>query len=160
MNSRRFASGIPYTNGTTRAGRRASGPPPLAAEQVRRDLLAGIDQPLDGTDRLVEGFAVLAGQLDLDDALDALAADHDGHADIHVLHAVLAVEVGGAGHHPLLVLEITLGHRDRGRRRRIEGRTGLQQVDDLGAAIAGAVDDLVEPRLRGPAHLDQIWQRG
>ena len=32
-------------------------------------------------------------------------------------------------------------------------------VDDLGAAVAGAVDDLVEPLLRGPAHLDQVGQR-
>src|SRR6201999_4331743 len=109
----------------------------LAAEQVGRDLLAGVDQALDGADRLVEGFAILAGKLDLDNALHALAADHDGHADIHVLHAVFAIEIGGAGHHALLVAQIALGHRDRRGRRRIERRAGLQEVDDLGAAIAG-----------------------
>src|SRR5882672_3864998 len=130
-----------------------------APEQVRRDLLAGIDQTLHGADRLVEGFAVLAGQFDLDNTLDTLRSDDNGDADIHVLHAIFAVEIGRAGHHALLVLKVALGHRDRGRRRRIERRTGFQQVDDLGAAIAGAVDDLVDPRLRGPAHLDEIRQR-
>src|SRR5258706_5128023 len=90
-----------------------------AAEQIRRDLLAGIDQTLHRADRLVERFAVLAGQLDFDNALDALRSDHDGHADIHVLDAVFAVEIGGAGQPPLLVLEIALGHGDR------RGRRGL-----------------------------------
>src|SRR5258708_2484269 len=127
----------------------------LLAEQIGRDLLAGIDQALHRADRLVEGFAVLAGQLDLDDALDALRADHDGHADIHVLHAVFAVEIGRAGQHALLVAQIALGHRDRGCRRRVECRAGLQWVDDLGAAVAGAIHDLVDARLRGPAHLDE-----
>ena len=71
-------------------------------------------------------------------------ADHDRHADIHVLDAVLAVEVGGAGQHALLVLEVALGHGDGRGGRRIEGRAGLQQVDDLAAALAGALDDGVE----------------
>src|SRR6478609_11380890 len=126
------------------------GPRSSAAEQVRRDLLAGVDQALDGAHRLIESLAVLACKLDLDNALDALAADHDGHADIHVLHAVFAVEIGGTGQHALLVAEIALGHRDRRRRRGVECRTGLQEVDDLGAAVAGAVDDLVDALLRGP----------
>ncbi len=43
-------------------------------------------------------------ELDLDDALDALGADHHRHADIEVLHAVFALEVGGAGQDALLVL--------------------------------------------------------
>src|SRR3954470_9031475 len=97
----------------------------LAAEKIGGDLLAGIDQALHRADRFVEGLAVLAGELDLDDALNALGADHDGDADIHVLHAVFALEVGGRGQHALLVTQIALGHRDRGRRRRIEGQTGL-----------------------------------
>ena len=42
---------------------------------------------------------------------------------------------------------------------RVEGRAGLQQVDDLAAALAGALDDRVEPRLRRPAHLDEVGQR-
>src|ERR1700685_4345648 len=50
-----------------------------AAEQIRRDLLAGINQTLHRADRLVECFAVLAGQFDLDNTLDPLGADHDRH---------------------------------------------------------------------------------
>src|ERR1700730_3830983 len=112
LNSCQFSSGIPYTKNNAREPRSAwgqsSAPISLAAEQVRRDLLAGVDQTLDGGDRLVEGLAILAGKLDLDNALDALAADHDRHANIHVLHAVFAVEIGGAGHHALLVLQVAL----------------------------------------------------
>src|SRR5215475_10173831 len=94
--------------------------PRSASEQVRRDLPAGVDQALDGADRLVESLAVLAAEFDLDNALDTLAADHHGHADIHVLHTVFAVEIGGAGQHALLVLQIALRHRDRGCRWRVE----------------------------------------
>src|SRR4051812_11440824 len=61
-----------------------------APKQVRRDLLAGIDQALHRADRFVETLAVLAGKLDLDDALDAPRSDHHRHADIHVLDAVFA----------------------------------------------------------------------
>src|SRR5262245_20130939 len=83
-------------------------------------------------------------------------ADHGGHPDIKVLDPVLAVEVGRARKDALLVLEKALRHGDGRRRRRVEGRPALEQVDDLGAAVARALDDLVEPRLRGPFHLDQI----
>ena len=82
--------------------------------------------------------------LDLEDALDAAVADHHRHADIHALHVVFAVEIGGAGQHALLVLEVALGHGDGRGGRRIEGRAGLEQVDDLAAALAGALDDGVD----------------
>src|SRR5206468_9658637 len=154
--------GIPYTNRTATL---KTLPPPRrgesriksTSEQIGRDLPAGVDQTLNGPNRLVESFAVLAGQLDLDDTLDTLRADDDGHADIHVLHAVFAVEIGGAGQHALLVLQVAFRHRDRGRCRRVEGGTGLQEIDDLGAAVAGTVDDLIDARLRGPAHLEEVW---
>ena len=42
---------------------------------------------------------------------------------------------------------------------RIEGRAGFQQADNLGAAIAGALDDRLQPVLRRPAHIDQVRQR-
>src|SRR5262249_28931209 len=108
---------------------------------------AGVDESLHRRDRLVESLAVLAGEVDLDDPLYTLAPNHDRHADIHVLHTVFAVEIGGAGQDALLVAQVAFGHRDRGCGRRIEGRAGLQQIDDLGAAIAGPVDDLVDPGL-------------
>src|SRR6476659_9839722 len=44
-----------------------------------------------------------AAEVDLDDALDALGADHHRHADIEIADAVFAVEPGGAGQHALLV---------------------------------------------------------
>src|SRR3712207_6950719 len=53
------------------------------------------------------------------------------NAHEHVLHAVLTVEIGGAGQNALLVLEVALGHSDGGSRRRVEGGAGLEQVDDL-----------------------------
>src|ERR1700682_2288770 len=106
----RLAAGIPYTIATAtktaganwQTGDRfgsifGQSSARSAAEQIRCDLLAGIDQPLHRADRLVARLAVLAGQLDLDNALDALRSDHDGHADIHVLHPVFAVEIGGDG---------------------------------------------------------------
>jgi hypothetical protein len=62
----------------------------------------------------------LVVELDLDDPLDAAGADHDGHADIEVVDAVLAGEVRGAGQHALLVLEEALGHRDRAGRRGVK----------------------------------------
>src|SRR6476661_8688949 len=76
----------------------------LSLAQIRRDLLAGLDQALHRGDRLVEL-----------DALDALGADHHRHADVEPLNAVLAVQPGGARQHAFLVLEIALGHRDGGR---------------------------------------------
>src|SRR5436190_17722367 len=83
----------------------------LAAEQVRRDFLAGIDQTLHRADRLVERFAVLACEFDFHNALDAFRSDDDGHADIHFLDAVFAVEIGGARQHALLVLQKTLDRK-------------------------------------------------
>src|SRR3954453_15317473 len=123
-----------------------------AAEQVGGDFLARVDQALHRAYRLVERIAVLARKLDLDDALHAPGADHDGHADIHVLYAVFAVEIGGAWQHALLVPQITLDHRHSGSSRRVKRRPGLQQIDDLRAAVPGAVDDFIDPRLRRPAH--------
>ena len=70
-----------------------------------------------------------------------------------------AGQQGGTGQNALLVEQVALGHGDGGRGRRIEGGTGFQQADDLGTTITGALDDLVQFFLCGPAHLDQIRQR-
>src|SRR5258708_20390816 len=86
--------------------------PRSAAEQVRRDLLAGIDQTLHRPDRLVERLAVLAGKLDLDNTLDTLRSDDTGHADIHVLHPEFAGMVGRAGQHALLTAQLATPHPD------------------------------------------------
>src|SRR3954469_17381095 len=126
----------------------------LSLAEIRSDLLTGLDQALHRGNRLVEIGPLSAGQLQLDDALDALGADHHRHTDIKTLHAVFAVEPGRARQHALLVAQIALGHRDRRRGRRIERRAGLEQIDDLGTAVAGAIEYLVDTRLRGPAHLN------
>src|SRR3569832_983138 len=72
---------------------RRPGPARLSLRQVRRDLLAGFDQALHRRGRLLEGRLLGAVEIDFDDALDALGADPHRHADIDVLHAVLAVEI-------------------------------------------------------------------
>src|SRR3954467_11877604 len=69
----------------------------LFLPKVRRDLLTGFDQTLHRGGRLVELGALPARQLKLDNALDALGADHHRHADIKPFDAVLAIQPGGAG---------------------------------------------------------------
>src|SRR5579871_5690508 len=73
---------------------------PCSAE-IWRDLHAGVNQAADRVDRLVEHRLLRSGELDLDHPLDALGAEHDGNADIEILHTVFAVEIGRAGKHAL-----------------------------------------------------------
>src|ERR1700760_4620299 len=104
-----------------------------------QQLFADFAEIADGTGRFIE-LGLLAGiHLDFDDPLDAVGADDHRNTDIEVLHAVLAGEIGGAGQNALLVEGEGLRHRDAGRGRRIEGRAGLQEIDDLAAAVAGAL---------------------
>ena len=56
-------------------------------------------------------------------------------------------------------MDIGLGHLDRRGCRRIESRPCLQQADDLGAAVTGALHDLGDFRLGGPSHFDQVRNR-
>ncbi len=78
--------------------------------QVGRDAGAGLAEARNGRHGLVEHLLLGLVQVDLDDALDAACADHGRDADIHVGDAVLPGEMGRAGEHALLVLEIGLGH--------------------------------------------------
>src|SRR6185503_5451264 len=87
-------------------------PPFFLVAETWRNLLAGLDQALHSRRRFFEHRALAAVELDLDDALDALGADHNRHADIEVLDAVFAIEPGGAGQHALLVEQVALRHRD------------------------------------------------
>src|SRR6516164_7816661 len=130
--------------------------------EIGGNLLTGVDQGLHRLCGILKHGPLRTVEVDLDDALHPLGADHHGHAEIEVLHAVLAVEPGGGRQHPLLVAQEALGHRDRRARRRIEGGAGLEQADDLAAAVARALDDAVDARRRGPAHLDEIgeWNAG
>ena len=120
---------------------------------------ADLHEILHGFHRAFEVEPLMRVEIDLDHPLHALGADHRRHADIEALYAVFAGQVGGAGQHALLVLEIGLGHRDRRRGRRIVGGAGLQKLHHLGAAVARALDDFVQALMRDPAHLDEVGQR-
>src|ERR1700752_2147457 len=95
-----------------RPSRSSTGSPAFAGDdegelppQLRRDLVAGVDQRAHGRHRLVEHLALGAGELQLHHTLDAFRADHHRHPDVHVLHAVLAIEIGGAGDRAPLFLQ-------------------------------------------------------
>src|SRR5690606_36290903 len=75
------------------------------------------------------------------------------------LHAILPGEIGRAGQDPLLVFEIAFRHGERRGSRSIEGRTRLEQADDLGAPVTGSLDDRVQLVLRQPSHLHEIRKR-
>src|SRR5690606_1974816 len=115
----------------------------------RLDLLARIDKALHGVHRTHELLLLGRVEVDLYDPLHTARTDHHRHADIHVLHAELAIEIGSARENALLVLQIGFGHLDAGGGRRIEGGTGLQQADDFRTTIARALDDRVKTLLRG-----------
>ena len=51
------------------------------------------------------------------------------------------------------------GHLDGGRGRRVEGRTGLQQPDDLSTAVTSTLHDLGNLLFGRPAHLDKVRHR-
>src|SRR6185437_7419752 len=100
-------------NATTQARKKRRTASSCRSGEPGIQLLAGIDQPLDRTGRLGELRLLGLRQLQFDDTLDSLFADHRGHADIEILDAVRTVDIGGAGQHALLVLQIALRHRDR-----------------------------------------------
>src|SRR5215213_1817035 len=52
----------------------------------------------------------------------------------YLLDAVLTLQVGGAGKHPLLVEKDGVHHLRSGRGRRVEGATTLEETDDLSSA--------------------------
>src|SRR5262252_11099326 len=93
--------------------------PACLVVEIGRDLLAGVDQALHGGGRFFKHRSLAAIEFDLDDALDPLGTDHDRHADVEILDAILAVKPGSTGEYALLVEEIALRHRDCGRRRRV-----------------------------------------
>ena len=74
----------------------------------------------------------------------ARASERRGHRDVHVLDAVLARQQHAARHHLPGIAEDGAGHaHDRGGRS-VVGRTALEQRDDLGTAVDGAVDERVD----------------
>src|SRR3984957_7872056 len=104
-------------------------------------------------DRRLEGLFLRRGQIDLQDALDAAAADYYRHACEEAIHAVFAFQESRRRQYFLAVERERLHHPEyRGARRII--RRSLHQVHDLGAAVTGAHFDFVQPR-----SLDQLIYR-
>src|SRR6187549_1205571 len=98
-------------------------PPLFLAVEIGRDLLAGLDQALHCRCRFFEHRALAAIELDFDDALNALGADNDRHADIEILDSIFAIEPGGAGQNTSPVAQIDTRHRTRARRRSLTSPT-------------------------------------
>src|SRR5690606_22768038 len=125
----------------------------------RGNIDAGLAQATHRIHRALEHLLFVLVKVDLDDALNTASTDHGRNADIDVVEAILTRKVCRARQNALLVLQISFGHLDGRGCRCVVSRTGLEEANDLCAAVAGALDDLVELLLRGPAHLDQIRQR-
>ena len=89
-----------------------------------------------------------AGWLDLDDLLHPRLAQLNRHAGIGVAQTVLAFEIGGARQDLVLVPQDRLDHLGHRQPGGVVGRPGLEQRDDLAAALAGALDDGVDAALR------------
>ena len=73
-----------------------------------------------------------------------VGAEADRDADEQAVDPVLALAEGRAGQDALLVEHDRVDHLHRGGRRRVERRAVLEQLDHLGAAVARALDDLLE----------------
>src|SRR5207247_9804681 len=82
-----------------------------------------------------------------DNPFNAVFAQHARHADEVAADPVFLVAIGSARQDALLVLDDRLGHRHGGGGGGVVGGAFLQQLDDLGPAVAGPLGDLVEPVL-------------
>src|SRR5215211_217328 len=79
--------------------------------------------------------------------LDARGAELDGDADEEVVYSVLALQVGRAGKDALLVEQDGVDHLGCGRGRSVVGAPALQEADDLGPALTGAIYYRLHPVL-------------
>ena len=100
-----------------------------------------LDEIAHGAGRLVQRRALGVGQAQLEDLLDAGRAELDRHADEEAVDPVLALEQHAARQDALLVEQDRVDHLDDRRARRVVGAAGLEQADDLGAAVGGALLD-------------------
>jgi len=83
-----------------------------------------IDETLDGRCGIGEGGPFVIGQVDLDDALDAITAKTRGHTDVEPLDAVLTLQVGRAGQHHVAIVDDGIDHRPDRCCRSVEGTPG------------------------------------
>ncbi len=91
-----------------------------------------------------ERAPLLGRELDLVDLLESRASELAGNAEEEIPQSVLALQPRGARKNALLVLGDRLAHLHRCGRRRVVRGAGLEVLDDLSAAGAGARDDRVE----------------
>src|SRR5256714_1640217 len=99
------------------------------------------DELFDGVDRSLQRGTLIPGEFELDDLFRAARPQLDGHADEKTADTVLAVQPHGTGKNLLAVEHDGIDHFGDRRRGRVVGAARLQQVDDLGTAVAGALDD-------------------
>jgi hypothetical protein len=104
-------------------------------------------------------FLLFSRQRDLDDFFHAVCADDAGHAHVNILLAVFAIQVRRAGQQLFFVAQVAGCHFNRAGRGRIERRAGLEQADDLGAAVTRTLHHFVERLLLDVAHFHHIGQR-
>src|SRR4051794_4727355 len=107
------------------------------------ELLRRFDELFDGRRRLVQHCLLGGVELDGEHLLDAAGADHHRHSHVEVAVAVLSFEVSGRGQQALGVAQVGLGHLDGGGGGGVVG-AGPHQLDDLAAAVAGALDDRLQ----------------
>src|SRR5215213_10574346 len=93
---------------------------------------------------LTELLAFGVGQGYLDDALEAASPQFAGNSTEHIAETELALKPGRAGENAFLVQSNRFDHLHRSGTRGIVRRSGLEKTHDLGAAVAGPVDDRVQ----------------
>ena len=101
------------------------------------------------------GFGFII-KCDLDNFLNAASTDHHGYANIKIVDAILASQVGRCGQNALLIVKLGFGHCDAARGWRVISRTSLEQSDDFATTAAGALNDRVNAILRRHAHRDKV----
>src|SRR6201999_3899180 len=94
--------------------------------------------------RGLQSLQLARGEIALDDLLDATGADRGLDPEVDAADAVLAIDPGAGRDRLARVGDHRAGHAGRRGRRRVVGRTGLEQRDDLGAPVAGAGDELLD----------------
>src|SRR5450759_2821618 len=93
----------------------------------------------------IEGRPFVIGQRDLDDLLHPAVAQDDRYANVEAVDSVLAAEVRGARQDAPPIPEDRLDHLDDRRGRRVVGAPGLEKRHHLSAAVAGPLDELLDP---------------
>src|SRR5512140_2341425 len=96
---------------------------------------------------LRERRALVVGERHLEDLLEPGSAQLARHAKEYSGLPVLTLQPCGTWQNALLIERDRFAHLHDRRRRRVERRARLQILHDLGAAVAGAIDDRVELRL-------------